>query len=98
MTHDRPQSAVSISDGWLTFRSMKPGTAGARGVVILAVLFLLLITIHPAQAQTETVLYSFGSQSDDGLTPYAGLIVDKDGNFFGTTSYGGANKEARCSS
>jgi uncharacterized repeat protein (TIGR03803 family) len=38
----------------------------------------------------ETVLYTFGG-SPDGGTPYAGLISDANGNFYGTTSMGGAN-------
>jgi uncharacterized repeat protein (TIGR03803 family) len=37
---------------------------------------------------TETVLYSFGSQSGDGVYPY-GLVIDQQGNLFGTTAGGG---------
>ncbi len=42
---------------------------------------------------TLTTLYSFCSQSGctDGAEPYAGLIQGTDGNFYGTTEYGGAN-------
>lgn len=42
---------------------------------------------------TLTMLYSFCSQSDctDGNSPYAGVIPATDGNFYGTTSGGGAN-------
>jgi uncharacterized repeat protein (TIGR03803 family) len=36
---------------------------------------------------TETVLYNFGSISNDGATPQ-GLIFDKSGNLYGTT-FGG---------
>ena len=41
---------------------------------------------------TETVLYSFGSQSGDGSNPFGGFLVfDKKGNLYGTTFSGGAN-------
>lgn len=47
----------------------------------------------PAQkggAWTETVLYDFqGNQSGDGSSPAGGLIIDKSGNLYGTTGYGG---------
>jgi uncharacterized repeat protein (TIGR03803 family) len=42
-------------------------------------------------AGTETVLHTFGQKADDGASPTAGLIADKKGNLFGTTSVGGAN-------
>ena len=43
-------------------------------------------------AGKETVLYSFGpSGGSDGQHPYAGLITDGAGNFFGTTYEGGTN-------
>ena len=60
------------------------------GVLALTVLSaLLLIAFQPAYAQTEKVLYSFGSYSGDGQNPgYAPLIHQ--GNFYGTTPYGGA--------
>jgi uncharacterized repeat protein (TIGR03803 family) len=37
---------------------------------------------------TETPIYSFGGQPD-GQAPYAGVILDSNGNLFGTTVYGG---------
>jgi uncharacterized repeat protein (TIGR03803 family) len=42
-------------------------------------------------AGVETVLYSFGGGTTDGSTPYAALILGRDGNFYGTTSNGGTN-------
>jgi uncharacterized repeat protein (TIGR03803 family) len=40
----------------------------------------------------ETVLYSFDdSNANDGADPYAGLIMDKSGSLYGTTSVGGAH-------
>jgi uncharacterized repeat protein (TIGR03803 family) len=40
---------------------------------------------------TETILYSFGLSTSDGLAPYAGLTVDSAGNLYGTTMNGGPN-------
>jgi uncharacterized repeat protein (TIGR03803 family) len=38
-----------------------------------------------------TNLYSFGSHPNDGSDPHAGLVRGSDGNFYGTTAYGGAS-------
>jgi uncharacterized repeat protein (TIGR03803 family) len=38
----------------------------------------------------ETVLYSFGASTSDGLQPYAVLFEDNEGNLYGTTNAGGA--------
>lgn len=39
---------------------------------------------------TETVLHSFTQHNGDGAYPDAGLLIDKKGNLYGTTEYGGA--------
>jgi uncharacterized repeat protein (TIGR03803 family) len=45
-----------------------------------------------APAGAETVLYSFNdNDANDGADPYAGLITDKSGNLYGTTTVGGAH-------
>ena len=38
---------------------------------------------------TERVLHSFDDDGKDGYTPVAGVIFDKIGNLYGTTTYGG---------
>jgi len=45
-----------------------------------------------------TTLYNFCSQTNcvDGNRPFAGLFLGTDGNFYGTTLYGGANNSADC--
>jgi uncharacterized repeat protein (TIGR03803 family) len=40
----------------------------------------------------ETVLYSFTDTNGDGANPIAGLVMDANGNLYGTTTNGGANE------
>jgi uncharacterized repeat protein (TIGR03803 family) len=40
---------------------------------------------------TENILHNFQNE-EDGSVPYAGLIVDKSGNFYGAATQGGANE------
>ncbi len=44
-------------------------------------------------AQTLTTLHNFAGQPNDGREPYAGLVEGTDGNFYGTTYFGGANNK-----
>jgi uncharacterized repeat protein (TIGR03803 family) len=46
-----------------------------------------IFRISPSGAYTQ--LYSFGSSLTDGNSPVAGLVQGTDGNFYGTTQYGG---------
>lgn len=39
---------------------------------------------------TETILHNFGN-GVDGNAPAVGLVIDAEGNLYGTTNYGGAN-------
>ncbi len=62
----------------------------ARPAVLVALaIFVATLTIVPAaNAQTLTVLHSF-TGGQDGSGPYTGLTMDRAGNLYGTTSYGG---------
>ena len=53
---------------------------------VFALTFALL---QSAQAQTYRVLHSFTGGSD-GQSPIAGLTIDRAGNLYGTTLYGGS--------
>jgi len=56
------------------------------------VLLVFGLRLGAAWAQTESVLYSFCSQGGcaDGREPIAGVVVDQQGNLYGTTQHGGA--------
>ncbi|MFZ0479352.1 MAG: choice-of-anchor tandem repeat GloVer-containing protein [Terriglobales bacterium] len=60
---------------------------------ILVVLFVLLIAARPAQAQTESILYPFACTNGGGgaCTPWEGVVLDKGGNVYGTTTEGGTS-------
>jgi uncharacterized repeat protein (TIGR03803 family) len=74
------QGRVSIS--WMRMR-LAPSIAFA-----LAIVPLVLMT-PSAKAQTFTVLHAFTGGADGG-NPYAGVILDAEGNLYGTTGGGGA--------
>lgn len=54
-------------------------------------LAITLLAALPAQAQTESVLYSFCSLSNcyDGMIPQGGLIMDSNGSLYGVAFNGG---------
>ncbi len=59
----------------------------------MAVVAGLLLAARPLRAQTLTTLYNFCTPTNcaNGYAPYAGLVQGSDGNFYGTTTVGGAN-------
>jgi len=48
-------------------------------------------TAFELSTSPETVLHSFGNGMGDGSSPFAGLVLDKSGNLYGTTYSGGAS-------
>jgi uncharacterized repeat protein (TIGR03803 family) len=57
----------------------------------LIIVFALVFLVGPAaQAQTYTIIHNF-TGGGDGANPYTGLTMDAAGNFYGTTSGGGAS-------
>jgi uncharacterized repeat protein (TIGR03803 family) len=61
------------------------GTTGANGTSDDGTVFKV------TPSGTETVLHAFAKSGSDGEIPYAGLIQGSDGNFYGTTYFGGAS-------
>jgi hypothetical protein len=62
---------------------------GPQWIGVCGVVFKLTPWAAGKVVWTETVLHEFGSGSD-GTHPFAGLVMDKSGNLFGTTTSGGA--------
>jgi uncharacterized repeat protein (TIGR03803 family) len=58
------------------------------GLAAAACFFILLVAAVGAQAQTFQVLHTF-TGAQDGANPYTGLVLDRPGNFYGTTKFGG---------
>jgi uncharacterized repeat protein (TIGR03803 family) len=54
------------------------------------ILATILILITSAWGQSGTILYSF-TGGKDGANPKSRLVLDKNGNLYGTTTAGGAN-------
>jgi hypothetical protein len=50
-----------------------------------------IVKTHHGYASPPTILYSFGSQAEDGDDPEGSLILDAIGNIFGMTQAGGAH-------
>jgi uncharacterized repeat protein (TIGR03803 family) len=59
------------------------GSAPGGGTYSIGTVF----SVTPGR--TLTTLYNFGSQANDGVNPYSGLILARDGNFYGSTYNGG---------
>ena len=60
----------------------------SRMAILAGVLVLGSFAAEMAQGQTLQVLHSFTGGSD-GQYPFAGLTIDRAGNLYGTTAYGG---------
>ena len=64
------------------------GTTQKGGISGNGTVFKLVAPTTPGGKWTETVLYKFNGGSA-GSAPYAGLLADKNGNLYGTTTKGG---------
>jgi uncharacterized repeat protein (TIGR03803 family) len=94
----KPMSAAVpalTSSSALRSRPRKSCSAVLPVLALAALSTLLLAAARPAQAQTESILYNF-TCGTDGCPPSSGVVLDKDGNLYGTTccasGYGGIFK------
>jgi hypothetical protein len=66
------------------------GSDSCRSANQCGTVFQLARPAKQGDPWTETVLYVFkGNASNDGATPFGGLVIDNVGNLYGTTGYGG---------
>jgi len=76
-----PVGGVSFDSAGNLYGTTSEGGADGNGTVFQLV---------PGARWTENILHSF-QNGNDGSVPYAGLIADKSGNFYGAATQGGAN-------
>jgi uncharacterized repeat protein (TIGR03803 family) len=75
----RPAGVLVGADGALY------GTTSAGGIYNNGTVFRVNV-----DGSRYTVLHAFGANTNDGVTPLAGLVQGRDGMLYGTTSGGGA--------
>ena len=66
-------------------RTLRGGVTFAQALICA----LTMLAVQAAQAQTYKVIYNFTGGSD-GAAPEAGVVIDRAGNLYGTTSTRGA--------
>jgi uncharacterized repeat protein (TIGR03803 family) len=96
-----PAGLTALIVAWETFRERiirsweqasirkEKNTMKILRIPLVIVLIVVAGRTFDANAQTDTVLYSFGNSTNDGFDPVAPLVQGSDGNFYGTTYIGG---------
>ena len=85
-------SAIGRSLHCAIFAAPTPSALTPAALCLLLIVFVI-VGFQPAEAQTETILYSFCVQTGcpDGANPRADLLRDIAGNLYSTTLYGGTS-------
>jgi uncharacterized repeat protein (TIGR03803 family) len=82
-------ATVTITAQPLLSKSSVSRWLRAAAFALASALVFGLLLPQPAQSQTATVIHSFKGPPNDGVFPYAGVILDAAGNIYGTTWLGG---------
>jgi len=81
---------VFDSAGNLYGATTNGGSASCHSIAQCGTVFQLARPAKQGDPWIETVLYVFkGNASNDGTSPAGGVVIDKAGNLYGTTAYGG---------
>ena len=81
-----PSASLVIGSHGELYGTTEYGGASNAGTV-----FELTPPASPGGPWTQTVLYAFTGQAGDGNSPWAGVVVSKNGSLYGTTQTGGAS-------
>jgi uncharacterized repeat protein (TIGR03803 family) len=82
---------VFDKQGNLDGATTEGGANSCPGIGQCGTVYQLTPPVTKGDPWAETVLYIFlGKNHNDGNTPAGGVIIDKAGNLYGTTAYGGA--------
>ncbi len=83
-------AVVFDGNGNLYGATQDGGSSSCHSIVQCGTVYQLAPPAKQGDPWTETVLYVFkGNASNDGASPYGGLVIDSAGNLYGTTGYGG---------
>ncbi len=86
-----PQGALVMDkSGNLYGATSAGGTNGYATTSGYGTVFELTPPSGPTGSWAEQILWNFGDNADDGFFPSSGLIMDTQGNLYGTTQTGGA--------
>ena len=78
-----PQAGVTLDARGDIF-----GTTQGDGTTTLGFVFEL---VNSSGTYTETTLHAFSNANNDGKAPESAVVMDANGNLFGTTEYGGGS-------
>lgn len=83
--------SFDTADGAFPYAGLARDAAGnLYGTTLIGGASLLGVVFKIDSSGNETVLHSF-TGTPDGATPFAGVVLDADGNLYGTTYTGGAS-------